>query len=500
MSMGRSCRPGGRANPIAERAVEDSVRRPHPAVAGLVTGLALMLPVALHSALATATADADVPTIDVRSNPPLLVTAGEPFELRFSVICADPAQPGSPDCAPAGELHVRPTGAVDWTTIPLIEGGPNRDNRLYAVVPSSLLTSGITSYYAVLRDASTNATKTIPAGGATAPQQIITLPASATVNVALPDRYGQPGTIRPFDRVEARSDYSACGGVPADPTCVEATAPEGGNVDDSVTTGVAAIDVDAAGKVYVLDTAGRAVLSPGAVPRKVPVDVRSSTPDLAVDATTGAYYVLESSPVPDQSDTPLLKAFDGATGALLRSVPTAEGIATSLHNSPAGPVVHQFPSDMWSPVFGTAGLPLPAEQQAALETVGRTTANGQIALKVTDDSVRVALLAGGAVVSAWNITDPSKVFGAVALAELDGPDLVLVVEQWDDSSALYRVLRISGAVVTKDFYVQPQEQVEAAVGARWRYNAALDRVYYLATSPGDGFTTGPSMTVGSWQL
>ncbi len=473
------------------------MRKPHTAVAGLATGLAAMLPMALHSATQATAVDA---TIDVRSNPPLLVTAGEPVELVFSVICGESVEPGNPDCAPEGELFVRPTGAVDWTTIPLAEGGPARDNRLYAVVPSPLLQAGITSYYAVLRDGATDASRTIPTGGATAPQQIITLPASATVNVSLPARYGQPGTIRPFDRVEAQSDYTGCGGLPADPTCVDAAPSVGGDVDDSVTTGVAAIDVDAAGKVYVLDTAGEAVLSPGAVPRKVAVDVRSSTPDLAVDPTTGAYYVLESSTAGDQTLTPLLKAFDGATGALLTSVPAAEGIATSLHNSPLGPVVQQYPSDMWSPVFGTSGLPLPAEQQAALETAGRVTASGQLVLKVTDESVRVAVLAGGAVVNAWNITDPSMAFGAVALAELDGPDLVLVVQQRDETSDLYRVLRISGAVVTQDFYVTPQEHVEAAVGARWRYNPALDRAYYLATSPGDGFTTGPSMTVGSWQL
>ncbi len=473
------------------------MRTPHAVVAGVVTALAATVPLTLHSAT-QATADAAV--IDVRRNPPLLVTAGEQIELLFSVICGESADPINQVCAPEGELFVRPTGAVDWTTIALSQGGPERKHRLYADVPGSLLQAGVTSYYAVLRDGTTDASKTIPTGGATAPQQIITLPASATVNVSLPARYGQPGTIRPFARVEAHSDYGPCAGVPADPTCVPAEPSEGGNVEDSVTTGVAAIDVDAAGRVYVLDTAGNAVLTPGAVPRKTAVDVRSATPDLAVDPTGGTYYVLESSPAADQTDTPLLKAFDGATGAQLTSVPTGDRVATSLRYSPVGPVVHQYPSDMWTPMLGTSGLPLLPEQQAALETAGRITTSGQVVLKVTDDSVRVALLAGGSVVSAWNITDASKDFGPVALAELDGADLVLVVEQWDDTSELYRVLRISGAVVTQDFYVTPQEHVEAALGARWRYNSALDRLYYLATDAGDGFTTGPSMTVGSWQL
>jgi hypothetical protein len=429
--------------------------------AGLIGGIALT---SLSAAGAPATGPGAL--IDAAHVPPVLTLPGERITLRYAILCS--AREDGRPCDGSGEVYARAGQSGPFRRLALSRGDDSRAGR-YFVELSEAVTSSPDGfcYYAVLRDDLTGSTVTVPTGGAAAPQRSFPLRDAAEIDLGMHSF----GRVRARDArvVEARWG-SAAGEV---------------GLSGSRELGVAgpsSFDVDAAGAVTVLDQVnGRVQRWLHGRVTATPVAVSGGLADVVVEHD-GTIDVLE--PPNRETPAPVLRSFrrDGAAKWVQR---LSDRTWAKLAAGPDGPVVQQQPSEQWLPV-GDQSSPLGRAAQAARGRPGRPGGNGREVLvqRVGAGEIRVAELAGNAIVRGWRITSGTPV-GEVQMAELRGSRLVVVAKTYTDDRDEFAVLVLDPSGVVDRFAVAPSQWAESAPLARFRL--AGSSLYQLGSTPAGAF-------------
>ena len=389
------------------------------------------------------------PRIDAVHNPPVLTRAGEPVTLRYGIVCA-PREDGEP-CDGSGSVFVRAGQNGPFRQLMLRRGDDSSEGRYFVDLPAEIASSRAGfSYYAVLRDGATGATTTVPAGGDAAPQRSVPLRDATEVDLGV-HAFGRDRS--PDERVVAAPWGSGVGEAGL------AGSRELGFV------GPSSFDVTADGTVAVLDQVNARVQRwSRAGVKATNVEVSSGLADFALEPG-GTMDVLE--PPSRMSPAPVLRTFrsDGTARWAQR---LADRTWAKLAAGPAGPVVQQQPSEQWLPV-GEHGAPLARVAQAGHGRAGRSFASGRevVVERVGAGELRLAELAGDAVVRSWRITSTTPL-GEVQLAEPRGKRLVVVAKTYTDDRSEYVVLVLDRSGIVNSFAVASLEWTESAPLARFR--------------------------------
>jgi hypothetical protein len=437
-------------------------RRGRVALAGLAVGALLGVAVAATSGGAAAERRSELghTTLDATHVPLLLRFAGEAATLRYDVHCAraveDPA--ADPSCAADGTVFVRAGMSGPFQPVPLVVESA-AEGRYVARVPASIAAAkqGF-AYYAVLRSA--DAALTLPPRGAEAPHR--SLPIGQASDVAL-GRH-EFGRARRADDRAAEAQW----GTGADEVGLESgpnAAPVGG----------AAFDVDASGRVYVLDQVNRRVLrwdaggwdAGAGVPHVVPVSVDGTIADLSVSGD-GTMHVLEGGRT---GSAPVLKTFD-PSGRSLGVVAMPERTATQVRPGPAGPLVLVQPSGQWVPV-ARGGAALSATAVGSAPTSGRQLREGddEVLVLRTGNELRAALARENTVRRAWRVTS------ATPLAEVQlvepiptgaSAGLLVVVRVYTDAQDEFVALVLGSRGLLARVALDSSDWAESAPLSRFR--------------------------------
>jgi hypothetical protein len=433
-------------------------------VAGAVTGIAAVALAGTAVAQRVAS-DSSEPLLEATHLPLHLTADGEPAELRYDVYCASGEVTGLEDgCDATGTAYVRAGDAGAFEAIPLEEDANAGVGRLVARVPDGITRSRAGfSYYAILRDESTDRTVTLPAGGATAPHR--SLPIARSPHIALGSH--EFGRTRAADaRVAAASWGSGAHQVGLE---------EGRNLSP---IGGTAFDVDANGTVHVLDEANRRVLRwrPGSrAPDHVPVAVQGTLADLSV-AEDRTMFVLETTAEPGHS--PLLRVFE-RNGAARGAIEIPERAAV-VRMGPDGPVVLQQPSGQWMRA-AVAGRPLHELEQLRSGRSGRPLpGGGEVVILRVGAEVRAALVGKSNARRSWIVTSDTPI-AEVQLAEPFRDGLLLVVRAYSDTESEFVVLVLDRGGLAQRFAVASSDWAETAPLSRFRL--AGSSLYQLGSTP-----------------
>jgi hypothetical protein len=177
---------------------------------------------------------------------------------------------------------------------------------------------------------------------------------------------------------------------------------------------------------------------------------------------------------------PVLRSFD-RTGTLKWTQRLSDRTWAKLAIGPGGPVVQQAPSEQWLPA-GSAGAALDRTAQARRGRPGRPLANGReiVVERVGADELRLAELAGNAVLRAWRISSRTPL-GEVQLAEPMRNHLVVVVKAYTDDRSEFLVLVLDRSGLVKQLSVDASQWAETAPLARFRL--AGSSLYRLGSTP-----------------
>jgi hypothetical protein len=104
--------------------------------------------------------------------------------------------------------------------------------------------------------------------------------------------------------------------------------------------------------------------------------------------------------------------------------------------------------------------------------------------RVGSSELRIAELAGNAVVRSWRVTSETPL-GEVQLAEPRGNELVVVLKTYTDERAEYVVLVLRQRGSAERFSVEPSEWAESAPLARFRL--AGSSLYQLGSTAAGAF-------------
>jgi hypothetical protein len=434
-------------------------------VAGTATGIATFaLAGAAAPEPASVAGDRSLEAVHV---PQLLTAPGERVRLRFDAFCAsgDPND-GEADCSPTGSVFVR-SGSRAPLEIPLAAAEDAGGNYLVADVPDDVASDGSGfSYYAVLHDG--EATAVLPPGGEAAPYTSV--PMERAVRIDLGTHSFGAGR-RPNARVA-----SASWGNGRDDVGLEQGRTQG-------PIGASGFDVDAAGRVYVLDEAHHRVLEwarSSIRPSRVAVPVSGTIGDLSV-GSDGSLYVLET--VGEPTGRPLVRRFDDG-GRELESIELAEQTASQIRNGPDGPIVLQQPAQQWMPVI-PGGVPAGRSEQRRLARAARPLVGGrELTVFRTGDELRVALTNGSGVRRGWRIVSASSL-AEVQLAEPLGNRVVVVVRVYADDRDEFIALVLDDRGLVRQFAIAPNDWAETAPLGRFRL--AGKALYQLGSSPNGVF-------------
>ena len=406
------------------------------------------------SAKALTSAGTVQPLIDATHLPPLLTVAGDHLSLlRYDITCTEPATESGSNCDVGGTVYARAGATGAFHALPLHLDAAASVDRYTATLPTDIAASATGfSYYAVIRDRLSGATVTLPAGGASAPQQSLRL--ANPINIHL-------GTHQ-FGNAQAASARVASapwGNGPGD------VGIEDGPQLDPI--GAASFDVDTAGTVTVLDEAHKRLLrfangTPSA-PTAISVGVRGTIADLAVRPDGGS-YVLES--VADPGQTPLLRSFDNA-GQLAGTWRAAEPTASALRLGSSGPQALEYPASQWMPIATTPSDPGPAVQRAQ-GTAGRALVGGQQLIAQREGTeARIALVGPAGVVKSWRIRTATPL-AEIQLAEPIGQRVVVVLRTYTDTDSEFATLVLGDHGLDQHFSVDASEWAESAPLSRFR--------------------------------
>jgi hypothetical protein len=389
------------------------------------------------------------PALEVAHVPPVLTAAGAPVTLRYAIVCP-PRGDGEP-CRGSGAVYVRAGQTGPYERLTLRRGDDSEQGRYYVDLPARIASSpdGF-SYYAVLRDEGSGATATVPSGGAAAPQRSFPLGESVRTDLGA-------HTFGHSRAADARVVDARWGSAVGEAGL--AGTRELGYV------GPSSFDVSSNGAVTLLDQVnGRAERWLGGRATTTPVAVSGGIADFAVEPD-GTLDVLE--PSNRTTTAPVLRRFR-PDGSLAWAQRLADRTWAKLALGPAGPVVQQQPSEEWLPITED-GNPLGRVEQAARGRPGLPVGHGREILveRVGRGELRLAEVAGNAVLAAWRITSATPL-GEVQLAEPLGSGLVAVVKTYTDDHDEFLVLVLSRSGVTQRFSVASAQWAETAPLARFR--------------------------------
>lgn len=398
--------------------------------------------------------------------PPVLTLPGEPVRLRYAIVCR-PRDDGEP-CDGSGEVYVREGQGGSFQQLALTRDADSYAGRYFVDLPPSIAGSerGF-SYYAVLRDDSTGATVTVPSGGAAAPQRSLPLRQMMGIDLGV-HSFGQ--TQKPDARAVDAQWGSGVGQAGL------AGSRELGFV------GPSAFDVDAGGRVTLLDQVNRRVerWTRGRA-EATPVAVSGGLADFVAEPD-GTLDVLEP---PDRlTSAPVLRSFR-PDGSARWTQQLADRTWAKLDVGPEGPVVQQQPSEQWRPV-AEHGLALGRAAQAVRGRTGRPLANGRdvVVERRGRAEIRIAEVAGNAVVRSWRIVGTTPL-GEVQLVEPLGSRIVLVAKAYTEDRSEDVVVVLDRTGIAQSFSVDPHEWAEAAALARFRL--AGSSLYQLGSAPSGAF-------------
>jgi hypothetical protein len=429
--------------------------------AGVVGGIGLSSPPAAQIDVA-----GGAPMIDGAHLPPALTLPGEQVRLRFAIVCT-PRPDGEP-CDGAGEVFLRTGQSGPYERLTLHRGDNSSEGRYFVDVPAATSSSrdGF-SYYAVLRDRTSGASVTVPSGGAAAPQR--SLPLVDATPIAL-GRH-QFGRARHADARVVRAGW---GSGPMD-------LGRGGTRELGF-IGPSSFDVDREGTVSVLDQVNGRVArwSKGRV-ETVPVAVSGGIADFGVEPD-GSLDVLE--PPNRLTPDPVLRSFQ-KQGTPKWAQRLSDRTWAKLAIGPSGPIVQEQPSELWFPL-AEDGRALSRSAQAARGRPGQPVASGRevVVERIGANELRLAEVAGNALVRAWRITSETPL-GEVQLAEPLAARLAVVIKTYTDEQAEYVVLLLGRAGVVQQLALRPEEWAEAAPLGRFRLSGSS--LYQLGSTPTRAF-------------
>jgi len=397
--------------------------------------------------------------IEATHLPPLLTAPGDPAELRYDVYCAAPdgdPESGAP-CDAGGTVYVRPGDSGPFQALPLRLDASASAGRYVAEVPESVYRApeGF-SYYAVLRNEQSGAATTLPPAGPLAPQRSRPLPAPVTIRLGT-------HVFGASRRASARVAAAAWGSGPGEVGLEQG--PQLGPI------GASSFDVDATGAVVVLDEANRRALRfgarPGTAPQILPLDVRGTIADLALEAD-GGMDVLET--VADPGETPLVRAFD-AQGRARGAWHIAGANASAVRAGPEGPVTLQYPAGQWRPV-AEGGRGLTVDEQRRRGRAGRPLPGGEeLVVQRVGQEARIAIVGRNGVRRSWRIESDTPL-AEVQLAEPLGSRVVVVLRVYTDVRDEFEVLVLDGSGIASRFAVDAPAWAETAPLARFRLRGA----------------------------
>jgi hypothetical protein len=441
-------------------------RRLVPALVLLSGGVAALLTVFLAGTAIAQRTDANVaePLLEATHLPPLLTTPGERVELRYDAFCVSAETTPDAPCEVSGTAFVRPGEAGPFRELQLRDEGARADGRLGTLVPATIARApGGFSYYAVLTSRTNDASVTIPAGGAGAPQH--SYPLLRPVRVALAEHAF--GRIRP---ATARVVETAWGRGPS-----EVGLEQGRSVQP---IGGSSFDVGADGTVHVLDEANTRVLrwrSGEPRPEPVPLAINGTLADMSV-ARDGTTYVLETTASDGRS--PLLRSFT-ASGAAIDAVELAER-ASQVRVGPDGPVVLQNLSGQWKRSGDDDGLFGPSRQRSLGRSGRPLPGGGEVVVLRRENELRVALVGPAGVRRGWHVVSETPL-AEVQLAEPLGDGLVLVVRTYTDTDDEFVVLLLGDRGLLATFAVRSSDWAESAPLSRFRVVGSS--LYQLGSAP-----------------
>ncbi len=413
---------------------------------GLVFGGGTMLRGAVAVPATVAPSSQRSADLEAFYTPPVLVRAGERVQIPVDVVCATEA--GGP-CATTVTMGAR-AGAGRWeqATAPGVKG---MRFDLTAPAARSVATGGGGRVSFFLRAADA-AGRTEALGSTSNPLAFYVtrdLPVVRVPAVAF-GRVRRPQTVLSLRWGSGPARAGLEPGL------------------ESATVGPSSFDVDAAGRIYLVDSLQDriAVFRSGKLVRQIPAVV-SARADIAAGAD-GRAFVADG-----DHGTVVVRGFDRA-GRASGTASVGAGLSWHIRANGNGASVNLLPLDAWVPAGGGA----PA--------VGMPTASGARLIRLgTERSVRLGSVRGDLVTGAVEIVSTVR-FGDVALAEPDGAGgYVVVVHVWRAAPSpadQYQVIRVAGGRVLGTFAVANTSFAETPPLSRFRLGKD-GRLYQMTSSP-----------------
>jgi hypothetical protein len=256
--------------------------------------------------------------------------------------------------------------------------------------------------------------------------------------------------------------------------------------------GASAFDVDASGRVFLLDQVHRRVLrwDEGAkLAANVPVSVNGTLADMSV-ANDRSIYVLETTAPPGRR--PLVRRFD-AGGRELEAFETAERTSSQIRIENGSPVVLGRPSHHWTPIV-VDGVPASPTRQLERGRPGRRFAGGlEVVASRDENEIRVAIIADRGVTRSWRVRSATPL-AEVQLAEPWGPGVVLVARLYDDAADEFVVLVLGRNGLVDRFALDSADWAEASALGRFKLRGRS--LYRLGSSPAGVFVDRYDLEVG----
>ena len=376
---------------------------------------------------------------------PVLVPAGEPVRIPVDVVCATSAGRACPATAEVAALQ---DGA--WATASSPASAGLRFDVSAAAGAAASGSGGAVRFFIRARDAS-GRTVSLPDG---APDRTLRFYVATSMPVvrlpAVP--FGRARRGRTVLRLPWGTGPMRAGLTPG---------------DGSAALGPSSFDVDAGGRVYLLDELQRrlAVFSHGRLVRSTRLAVPPLS-DVAV-AANGSAYVLTRDP---RDGSRLQVRTVSPVGRVTAVVPVGTGIPAEIRTAGAGAYVHLLPLDAWVPVPGTG-----AATSVAEPSVGRPLPSGDSLLRsVAGNALRLGTVSGDEVRRAVELRSTRRL-GEAPLAEPDGRGgYWAVVHVWraaPHAADQYEAVHVLDGRVVRAFAAPRREYAQAAPLSTFRIGA-----------------------------
>jgi hypothetical protein len=399
--------------------------------------------------------------LEVYYTPPVLVRAGEQVRIPVDVVCATAS--GHP-CSAEAALGVRES-AGSWRLArapaePQLQFDVS-DPASRAVAASA---SGSVSFF-IQAAGPAGAAVSVPDGGSASPLRLYVVRGMPALRIPA-IRFGKVRKPKTVLFLPWGSE------------------PDRAGLDlghESATIGPPAFDVDARGRVFLLDGLQQrvAVFSRGRLVRQTRISV-SPRADIAI-TPRGAAYVL------DQPGSSLRVQWIDPAGRPASSASAGAGILSQIRAVGEQAFVNVLPMDAWVRI-DAGGLKNALRIDRDHPTVARPLSGGSGLLRVgSENGVRLGRVLGPAVHDAVELRSTQSL-GEVALAEPNGPHgYIMVVHVWRTAPTpadQYQVLRIAYGRVVESFAVGDQRFAETAALSKFRLGR--DGHLYQMTEGPDG--------------